>query len=636
MKRESFEGSQEFEKSIITIVPPQETLSNVAEAQEAWPEVANDPEFREQVEFVESLTKSLHEVTSVLPRPDISLTEAVSRGLVRQEQVDQLYELLAQRLSNPDYQRIALYIPFEFFPKSGDQENFCTAYLSAWENLLTTHDVRANFVDGDVLEQHLRTREVHRVVKAAHLIPQMVQAGMIDISKVIELITITDDNVLKYSIAETIPVLADMKLITNFQIYEIEKMADPIVNDIIMAKPKKQNVPFEVMSNSSPNEIELVINEKIKEIDTAQFDTHTTTPSRANWLKMKQKQKTIELVGDTLAPMIIDGSLPNNKEWLQSILEQSGSGVKAAFAIGLQMGIKSLYDADFGKAKETYENVAPTIYELWKQDNAEVKQNLKQTLRHIAGLKIIDEIELSKYGIELVDLAAKPSEHLKSMEADLRQVRNLVESMEYVPQLAEHIFPVALVYGSRIKGYGDEHSDIDIAVIIKPGTAQSEQENIRQALKSHFVHPKIHSDIFQFWLEQDGEKLVVNDSMEAKDYVGRSSESYILFGSAWEGPENVVKELRGKLLTSYFYDQGTVIENKPARELHLEELERDNLQYRLMHKGYQKYNPPFGGQKTPHSHLLDGDSTFWDSGYRLVATQLYAQKVFLPKLKSQQ
>src|SRR3989338_9134161 len=83
----------------------------------------------------------------------------------------------------------------------------------AWRGLLQTHDVRANFVDGDVLEAEQRKDDLPRVVKAAHLIPVLVQKGLSKAGYAISLMNNTEDPVLKQSIGEALFVMADMVLI---------------------------------------------------------------------------------------------------------------------------------------------------------------------------------------------------------------------------------------------------------------------------------------------------------------------------------------------------------------------------------------------------------------------------------------
>jgi hypothetical protein len=86
------------------------------------------------------------------------------------------------------------------------------------------------------------------------------------------------------------------------------------------------------------------------------------------------------------------------------------------------------------------------------------------------------------------------------------------------------------------------------------------------------------------------------------------------------------------VLVGYMFETDEQIRGHSARSAYLEEIERDMLQYRLMHKGYERHYPPYGGINTPHADLIDGKSTFWDSGYRQTAIRLFASQVFLPKI----
>jgi hypothetical protein len=61
----------------------------------------------------------------------------------------------------------------------------------------------------------------------------------------------------------------------------------------------------------------------------------------------------------------------------------------------------------------------------------------------------------------------------------------------------------------------------------------------------------------------------------------------------------------------------------------------DNLQYRLMHKGYDIFKPSKRIAGSEHSALIDWNSAFWDEGYRRIATLGFLSKVFLPDLSSE-
>ncbi len=126
----------------------------------------------------------------------------------------------------------------------------------------------------------------------------------------------------------------------------------------------------------------------------------------------------------------------------------------------------------------------------------------------------------------------------------------------------------------------------------------------------------------------------MRDLAEPDMALGERSWTHVLFGGVWEGNKEAIDELREKLLVPYFSNTKTIIHGREARGLYLEELERDTLQYRLMHKGYERFYPPRGGIDAPHADRIDGKSVFWDSGYRAMAIKLFASRVFLPKVSS--
>src|SRR6185295_13438322 len=114
--------------------------------------------------------------------------------------------------------------------------------------------------------------------------------------------------------------------------------------------------------------------------------------------------------------------------------------------------------------------------------------------------------------------------------------------------------------------------------------------------------------------------------------MGDSTLTHVLFEGAWGGNKNTIRELYEKLLVDYLYSKGKTVLQHDARTFWLKEIERDTLQYRLMHKGYARFFPKQGGIDTDHSSGIDSNSAFWDSGYRRLASKLFIDKVFLPQL----
>lgn len=494
MKSEKTEGGAEDREISTLNTPAVESFLDPARVAEVWPEnIATNQEFLEQVEERKKLVENFDGVFGRLPRPDISFQAATEESLVTEDQVKKAYDSLTELLkSGHDYDRIVLYLPFEMLPdkkwKPGKKlkksaNDFRQSYMKAWRGLLQTHDVRANFVDGDVLEAEQRKDDLPRVVKAAHLIPVLVQKGLLKAGYAISLMNNTEDPVLKQSIGEALFVMADMVLIPENKL------------------PK--NLPERKFAEKPEN-----VSEK-------------------------------------------------RKKWL----------------------------AEKGKPVEA----------------------------------------LTQPSIDAPRLKSPFSQNLESMSQETSEIQGMVRSAETNTELSQFIYPVALVFGSRLKGYGGPEADIDLAVFVKPGADFEQRKKLQALLRQNFQHEKIGNEIVEFWLEDKDGKMQIRNFDSHEVTLGENSWTHVLFGGAWQGNENVIRELREKLLTPYL----TETEDRQTR---LEELERDTLQYRLMHKGYKKNFPQCGGIHTEHSDKIDSKSMFYDSGYRQLATRLFASRVFIPKL----
>jgi len=82
------------------------------------------------------------------------------------------------------------------------------------------------------------------------------------------------------------------------------------------------------------------------------------------------------------------------------------------------------------------------------------------------------------------------------------------------------------------------------------------------------------------------------------------------FNGLWIGQDDVISHLVSHLLTP--------VKNHHQRIRHLAELEKDLLQYRLLHKGYERFRVVSS----------DVDRTYFDVGYRCLASRLYLNKIF--------
>lgn len=635
-------GVEKETESIETISPAIESFLNPVYAAKTWPsEITHNKNFQEQVEKRKELRENLETVLKNIPRPDISLEDAISHNYTNEDQVAKLYTSLNNLLeSDSDYRRIILYLPFEFLPNiswnpSSDilkqaSNQFRCVYMETWKNCLSTYDVRANFVDGDILETENRTGDHPRVVKAAHLIPKLIEKGFMNVSDVIGLMEESDDQILKDSIADTLPVLADLGFITEKEIALMQNSKDRLINNMAIIITSNINSKKEESIENSPKVITLShvqenLSEQLSHIDTKNYGN--ITEKRKDWLKQEQKQKTINILGEEISTTIIENAL-EEKEIENFLTENASNESQQALVEGIRKAIEAITLTDIEKAQALYEKYKETLMTLWKNTDTAVNEATAKTFRRLNQLNIVDEKQLTELDISLPRLAGPFSENLPSIKKELQDIQKMTASIESNPELSKLIYPVTLAYGSQIKGYGEKNSDIDLGVFVKPGTSLDDQEKLQGLLKQTFNHEKIRDEVVAFWLEESESQLTISDL----ESFGKSYWTHILFGAVWEGDKKIIHELREKLLTPYLYETEKIIRGHDARSLYLEEIERDTLQYRLMHKGYERFYPSYGGIHTPHADEIDGESMFWDSGYRQLATKLFISRVFLPKI----
>lgn len=626
MKEPGSERRKETPLSPALFLPAVESFASPAAARQVWPKhVAENKEFIEQIESRRVLNERLDAVLSRLPRPDVPLKEAVAGGQLTETQVADLFTSLSALLENgPDYERIILYLPFEFLPGAAWDEaseetkqaaaRFRAAYLSAWNRLLHAQDVRANFVDGDVLEVELRTGDLPRVVKAAHLIPKLVEHGIMNMEDVLALMGRSTDDVLKRSIEETLPVLADMGLMPREAADQWETSRLP--------SPRAEVAP------SLP--LQQRLRAAFQRADTEEGDEGTER--RNAWLRQEKKRAALASASDEVSAAIARGDLDGTSA-AQFATPEAGPEIRQAFVDGVRKAVEAAAHTDLSKGLALFADYRETLLSLWRGGEPGVQEAIRKTFCRLHGLRVVDDAFLETLNIHLPKLAGPFSENAKAMGEEMEAIRRTALAVGKTSKLAHSVYPVALVYGSKLKGYGKPSSDTDTAVFVKPETPMEEKETMRARLDETFAQQGLMGGNAEFWLEKTAQGLGVRGGETADPLIAEGSWTHVLFGALWTGDPKVIAELRAQLLVPYLYDApGKTVHGLDARKAYLEELERDTLQYRLMHKGYAEFFPAYGGIRTPHAGQIDGDSTFWDSGYRQTATKLFASRVFLPKI----
>lgn len=508
MIKEPISNPYESEPKIIVVSPAVESLFHIKEQDSLWPEsVKEDEKLKDQSENRNNLVKNLSSIFSSIPKADMEITEAVSLELVSEKDLIEMYKNIIDLLKSDPYNiRMILYFPFEllppksWYPQSKELkimiEKFTEVYMGGWYELLGVNDVRANFVDGDVLEAELRSEPLGRVTKVAHLIPVLLEKGFLSIPEITQLIEDNPNSTLQKSILDTLPVLVDMSLLSQ---EELDKIIQ--TNNLNLDKKKDTPIP--------PEKI---------------------TEARAKWLKEKD-----------------------------------------------------------------------------------------------------EPIEISEHPDDQLDMPFSKREEM--LKTDIGDLEHVVNSIESDPELNRFLYPAVILFGSRIKGYGLPKADLDIAVFVRPEISSEDRSELKKLLANTFSHEKIKGKVVEFWLKNSEDGLSIIDSPDSTNTMADSRWAHVLFEGAWIGSNITVRELYEKLLSGYLYSENKTINGIDARRTWLEEMEKDTLQYRLMHKGYARFFPKQGGIQTSNSDRIDGQSMFYDSGYRRLATKLFLEKIFLPQLK---
>lgn len=575
MERPPSSPEQNLESNVIVCKPINELLQSPAEVAGLW----SEERIAEQVQQHAVDIGIVESVLTDLPSPTTPLQEAVEGGDVKSSQAEDLYETLSRLLTDPEYARLALYLPFELIPDASwvpedpplreSVTRFTTSYMQAWSSLLHVHDVRANFVDGDVLEETHRNGDLPRVVKAAHLIPELINHGLISENEARQLRK-TPDPVLKQSVQEAL-------------------------DDFYGRIPRQ----------STPGEPE-----------------QSATPGRKEWLKHQRRQEFISETADQVAAALLH---EENTQQLDPLWKRTDPVIATqAFAEGV---FQAVSQADQATAQRILSLKRSPLEYLLQSDNVDVQDRVTSVLRRLHRTGNLPHGELTRLGIPLPSLSGPFSENLTEIAPDVAFLKETTRFIETDPRLNSAVYPVVVVGGSKLKGYGGLNSDVDVSVFIKPGTPHAAMISLREELATLFVRDGKSYDPIEFWLDEPGtDRLKVHNFSNFDMHVADDLWTHILFNNAWIGNRQAITELQQKLLPVYFHATPETLDGVNKRHLYLERLEQDALQYRLLHKGYERHYPLIKTGKT-----LDG-SVFWDPGYRQLATKLFVSHVFLPKV----
>lgn len=608
-------------------VPAVESFFDAKEAAVTWPEhIADNPDFLEQTERQRWLLEAYRKVINNLPLK-VAIDEALEQNLVDQETLISFYDQLANYIKgDPAHARLILYFPFELLSPllsearsselNASLTSFNDAYKKAWETQLSVYEVRANFVDGDVLEPELLSGDHPRTVKATHLIPSLIERGLMTIHEAYTHAESSNDQYVKDGFLDACEVMMDKGIIGNDDLELFKNSADPYLRN----GARLLQIPHssEGQDNEALKPLPIIfsdLDKKLSEINA--YEPEHSTPARTAWLRKNARKKALNGCSAEIVKVLKAGdALPQTLT--PDTVIASVDALRQA----------SLDDSHiYAQNREWLEAVSLS------DQSDELSDALTKLYAHLHSIGLVSNEELQQHDVRIPKLAGPFSENLKPIEPFLDEVKKMALGIENDPYLNERIYPVALVFGSQLKGYGTTNADADVAVFVRQGVDRSERKQLESSLAEVFSHEKIGGKAVMFWLDEKDGSLTIHDWPQIVPSDGESSWVHVLFGAAWTGNKDAITELHHQLLTNYFYDPETKLQGKPTRERWLEEMERDTLQYRLLHKGFERYYPINSPMDTPHGDAIDGASAFYDPRYRRIATELFLSRIFLPRLK---
>lgn len=546
-------------------IPIAEILHDPVAVTELWPTHQAEPSFSGQIEAHTRNSDAVVALVNSLKGTGDSAEQSVD-----QEQLRLGYTALASMIDSPDSARLLLYVPFELLPRkparttnkglATSQHDFMDAYRQTWLGLLSEHDVRANFVDGDVLEPEYRSSDLLRVVKAAHFVPTLLRRGIIN----------------------------------QPEISAILASANPLLEESLTEGLKAYRGDAK----------ELVIGNR----------EAITSPRRRAWLERRELEEKIRAFA-------VDS---------QPYLRQARPGLEDLMSLGdgspfrTQATAEAVYQYVHQSANGRDEAIKyePLFGNLTASEDPALRNRATSIYRRLFHLGYYTAELLTSRGVSIPTLEGPLSRNLAKMSQDIQKLQQKAQHLEATPDLLEYFYPIFTVGGSRLKGYGQADSDVDVCMFVKPKVPESSQRKI-QELATRIAHPY---EPALFWLEAAGESLSVRDTTYPNAQTADKYWTHVLFGSAWTGSNEAVRDIQQRLLPTYFSTP-----DEQDRKWNSERIEQDLLQYRLMHKGYGLHYPAVQPEEPLRSPWVDGQSTFWDPGYRQLATKLFARYVFIPR-----
>jgi len=626
--------------SVVPILPFVDLLLQEEKGGDIIPrEIRTSINVQRQSEFRLRLISHLDNIFKLIPKQStMSIPELAMEGIISISNAIQLYRELCDFLDSDKYnKRLILYLPFELLPEStwhsSSEElteevgRFVETYLCNWKLMLSVYDVRANFVDGDILESQHDAGTLPRVCKAAHLIPVLIKKGILSLKETIYLIESSDSKILRNSIADTFGVLSDMNLLSFNDLNEMASSSDFLIRStavIVKDSLNKVNAVIETKKfDQLVSEIERNFAGKTQAI---YYDSERKNKARISW----EIQRDIDFLVEFYANEIVE-LLKNNRVEVGGVINVMNISENDYLSISCLMGIEKFSESISKNEKEKSFAIVKLLIPYMRKlfySTEKTKDYIEVICNHLYHLGLITKGDVNWFDFN-------PTRIEKTLTIDdvtgmvyESKINRIISFITNNCEVSDYVLPVLVVYGSKVKGYSNKTADNDIAFFIKPGISLDKKSEIQKLLSRAIADSKIRSEPLEFWLEENNSRLRIIDFDSSDKSFGDSSMVHVLFQSVWFGQIETIKNLFQKLMPNYL--KNNTLNN--SRTIWLEEMERNILQYRLMHKGYARFYSTESMFKTKHSHEIDGNSIFWFSGYRKLSSKLFIGKVYLPEI----
>lgn len=545
--------------------------------------------------------------------------------IIRKYIIEFYQKLIIMVSEDAYYKRIFLYIPFEVIPNKSfiDQfsisdksvlQEFITLCRESCIELLDQRDIRANLVDGDIPESG--DYKLAEVVKIVHLLPIFIEKDIFTISEVLQIIQERNNDLITNNFLDVLPLLIKNHLISQEQIknssLEVLQHCDYLLTiDRGFNKYETLSPVLKLFKN-----IDLQINNIGKQLEK----------ERSNMTQKRFAWKT-EAFEDSFRKKIAQKIVKNPND-LYEIFTYVGNTQPLSIhqVHTICSVIEILFDGS--KFRTTLESgIMDMIFHFMNQyivstcDN--VQNRVKILFHKMYWLGYCNHDTLNQHKVPFIDLFHKPVNHLLEKEA-----LNLLDTINEDPLISAYIHPVIVMYGSAVKGYSLHTTDHDYALFLKPGVTMPMAKNIQDRLKT--ILGNNDTPLLFMLSDANDKEFIILDTL--KKGFGDSTMSHVICNGYWYGELDQCRKLQRTILSLYYSPTNKMYGKYSARYIWLNELERDILQFRLLHRGYyQLYarEPYYISEYSELMTNMDGNTVFYDIGYRRLAFQLFIQHVFI-------